>query len=879
MSDVFLSYAFSERTRAMVLRAALVEDGWTVWMDNSAEEGGTTSLVEVLGVPPGQDYDELIHQAIEDAAYFVVLDSETYRSRRHCLEELEHAENCGKPVVRVHDVQPDLTRMRAHRDLADAHARLYASFRGDTVAAAGPAVRWLMGDDRAADARLLESADLSSTGMRLPAGADRVLATILSADQRCRWSRRLVGLGILAVLALLAGAATVAGIAAAEDRVRAGETRNAASSFALANRALRAGETQVALDLAEDALKKQRNDVSTAVQRQVEFSAAVERVVRVPAGFYYGIAASPDAATAAMVRRGAVVVVDVSSSRSTTIDSVVGLTRRVAVTSDDVWVIDVYGDLRVVDVKAGTIEAVQAGPYADLTVDSEGNLWLLAKDGTLTQRSPDADEPRTVEGEAVHGDALAVDAELGRVYVVWGSTVKAYEYETVGGSGPVLSSGRWMAGFDDATPELDSAGGGSVNSEGYSDISVCGHDVAVAQPWTWTLFKGHRLLKISSDGAAAEHWDFATAVYGSGCGVDGSAWTVGLNFDAVTFDPSGWRPESLTGMRVARAITALPDGRTVLVESTGILRIYSPQQMAWSREEGARVFAQPLSGGMVYVDDEGTVIWDPEGHGPVTVLGKLDGMPLARSAASSKAWWIVVAGGLVRITPDAAGESIHVHGGADEMADPTLSPDASTVCAHTDNAAICLPSSGDVTEEARTPVPVEPDERVLSAEWNDDRFLVTTNYGRILLLDSDGHLVHEVLATPGASVATFASTSGEVVAATGDGFLRRYDRDLREVRAAYVQTGGVSLRRVDDTHLLLGTSSDYQVTLVDTESVQIVAVLLDKVADLRRVVPDPSGSWAVSMMPFLEASAGTQGDQPGRLTVVPMPGHDVVLPN
>lgn len=877
MSDVFLSYAFTERSRAMAVRATLVADGWTVWMDNGSEDGGSAGLVEALGVPPGQDYDELINRAIEAAGFVVVLDSEVYRSRPHCLSELEHAEECGKPVVLVDGTEPDLDRMRAHRTLADAHARLLPTLKGDTVAAPGSTARWLVGDPRAADARLLRAADLSTTGMRLPPGANQVLASLLRSERQRGWARWMSAVAILVVLGSLAGVATLAGISAAADRGRASETRNAASSLELANRALHADDTRAALGLARDAVTEQRNEVSTSAQRQVEFAAAADRVVRVPAATYYGIAASRDLSTVAMVRQGAVVVVDVPSSRSTIINSDVWPSTRVVVGPDAVWVIDVNDALRLVDPQAGTIDVVDPGPFEDLAIDGNGQLWLLAADGTLSQRSAGVDGPGLVVATSVWGDDIAVDAEFGRLYLRTGSTVSSYTYRPDAAGVPVLGESIWDTGFEEAVPELDSLASGTVDSDG-GDLVVCGHGVAVSQSWRWVGRSGNRLLAIGSDGSTPEQWTWSNSSFGAGCGVGDAAWVSdALGFEPTSFDPGGWTPRALAGPRVVSAVGATADGTSVRVEATGALHIYTPKAMAWSRKDGTLVAAQPLAGGMVRVDRDGSVVWDPDGAGQVTELGKLDGIPYSASAASADAWWVSVAGELARITPGNA-EPIRVHRDLGKVVDPKLSPDGSTVCTHTDESVACVAAeSGDVVLELAAPV--DPDERVTSAEWNAGRVLMTTNYGRIILMGGEGDVVREVAVTAGSSVTTFASEKGDVVAATGDGFLRRYDRDLREVRAAFVETGGATLLRVGDDHLLLGSVTEYDTRLVDIATLQVQAVLLSGVRDLERVVPDPSGTRLLALTPFQENGDGSDDDEPAVLTVVPMPGQDVVLPD
>lgn len=887
MSSVFLSYAFAERPRAMAVRAALVEDGWTVWMDNSADDSDTISLIEQLGVPPGQDYDGLINRAIEEAAYFLVVDSDTYRARPHCLEELAHAEASGKPVVVTGGSEPDLVWMRAHRELAEAHAQLFPSFRGDAGAAPGPLGRWLFGDARAKSARLLAVADLASTGLGLPDGGSEVLASIVGEERRRRWSRRASGLALLAVLAVIAGFAIASGLSAADDRRRAADTRAAATSLTLANRALRAETTRVALDLAGDAVRTQRNDVTTSALRRVESAAGRERVLRAPSGHYYRAALSPDASTVGLVRRDAVVVVDVASATTTTIASPVDLRRRIVVTSNAVFVLDIDGALRSVDARANTSDVVAAGPFVDLSVDGDDNVWLLAEDGVLHQIAAGTDDLSDVLGKSVYGDALVVDSELHAVYVLGGSYVSAYAYGDEAGGSPVVYDNLWSYNIDFVTSEPAYLGDGGAGESTAAQLTLCRHNVAVSQGWKWLSFSGQRHLMLAPDGTAARHWSFAALYNGAGCGPDGTAWTQGgLESRASSYDPDGWAPESVGSTDAAAhvwAIASIPDGRTVLMESTGVLHLYFPAQMAWSREQGRAASAQPLDGGVAYVDTSGAVEWDPTGAASSVAVGDLGGVPDPRSAATTDTWFVTVEGRLVRVDP-AADEPIHDYPTTEPVHDVSLSPDGSTVCAATRDSAICQ-SAADDDDPLEIDVPVTSGERVATAEWNDGRLLVTTTTGRILLLDLEGAIVGDASAVPGGTAATFVSGAGEVVAATGDGFLRRYDEDLHEVRAGYIQTGGLVLRRLDDERLLLGTT-EYDVQLVDPASLSVVALLQHHSPDLRTTVPDASGGLLVSLVPAQErtdaegdGNGRNDDDLPARLTVIPMPGYGVVLPD
>ena len=68
ISDVFISYAAGDESRASELAAALEAKGWTVWWDRH--------------IPPGRTFDEVIEQALTQARCVVVLwSAESVKSR------------------------------------------------------------------------------------------------------------------------------------------------------------------------------------------------------------------------------------------------------------------------------------------------------------------------------------------------------------------------------------------------------------------------------------------------------------------------------------------------------------------------------------------------------------------------------------------------------------------------------------------------------------------------------------------------------------------------------------------------------------------------------------------------------------------------------
>jgi hypothetical protein len=75
MSEIFVSYAREDRSRAQLLARALEEEGWSVWWDRS--------------IPAGRTFDEVIEEALAAARCVVVLWSTSSVSNRWVKSEAE----------------------------------------------------------------------------------------------------------------------------------------------------------------------------------------------------------------------------------------------------------------------------------------------------------------------------------------------------------------------------------------------------------------------------------------------------------------------------------------------------------------------------------------------------------------------------------------------------------------------------------------------------------------------------------------------------------------------------------------------------------------------------------------------------------------------
>jgi hypothetical protein len=95
MSDIFISYASEDRSRAEPIAKALEEQGWSVWWDRT--------------IPPGKTFDQVIEEAINAAGCVVVLWSEESIKSDWVKEEAAIAHERGILVpAKIDPISPPL---------------------------------------------------------------------------------------------------------------------------------------------------------------------------------------------------------------------------------------------------------------------------------------------------------------------------------------------------------------------------------------------------------------------------------------------------------------------------------------------------------------------------------------------------------------------------------------------------------------------------------------------------------------------------------------------------------------------------------------------------------------------------------------------------
>lgn len=101
MSDIFVSYAREDRSKAQDIAEALQDQGWTVWWDRN--------------IPPGKTFDEVISKALNTAKCVIVLWSEASARSDWVKEEAnEGARRHILVPVLIEDVEIPLGFRRIH---------------------------------------------------------------------------------------------------------------------------------------------------------------------------------------------------------------------------------------------------------------------------------------------------------------------------------------------------------------------------------------------------------------------------------------------------------------------------------------------------------------------------------------------------------------------------------------------------------------------------------------------------------------------------------------------------------------------------------------------------------------------------------------------
>jgi hypothetical protein len=861
MHDFFLSYASVERARADEVRDRLVRAGRTVWID-AAEPSDREPTGG--GIPAGQRHWEVIAEAIDQSCTFLVLYSADWMASDYCRKELDHAVAVGKRVVMTEfassgtaegaaaafiSTQDDtitdaLAKLEAGDDVAAAQARLQADL---TDTADDGRSTWFRSDaSRARDAETLLTADRPSLGLTLTDDLSHFCQDVLAAARRFRQVLVASLMAVLLVIGSLTAIALIDRQSALLGRDRSASAESHARSLLLARQAVETTSTAQALRTARSAVQAEANLSSRSALSRIEATARYRQTLQLDQGRSLAAAVSDDGRSALVARPNGLLLVDVVLGSVKVLTSVDRLGQLAALSADgSVGVVtDSAARLLCVDTHQGTIISSAADQVVDVKIQQDGTTWWMSTSGDLykSHGCPTSGPAPLVRAGAALGFELSRDST--RVFVLTSDVaVDTYDVPAIAGTNeparvahlsliglPVKGGFNKVIGPDPRVP---------------SSVTRCGTQIHVL-----TGVLGRTTLPTSAhasidlDGALSTHLSQNLQMTGSGCGPDDDAWAApALGSSPLQLPDSGHYPPGIIDERdrPGWAIVGNSVGRTteIVAHPDGRIDILVRAALPWGRL-GDRAVTIPLSDGQVLASQDGQIIWrDAEGR--ERPIGALGGPPGFNTTGTRQRAYLTAGSVVVEVGHGRVLRTFNMPGPVETLS--SSAPDDDVVVGgdgwwrHLRGTAetppeVLLPPSG-----------LDSGERVLFMHADGDRLLETTNYGRILLADSNGEIKAEVAARVAGPTAAAFLADHSVVAITADGMLRSFSPDLRPLRSTLIGSGGIKLDvSASGTAMVVGLG-DFSVWVVDPATLEPQQRIAIETPDVRRIWLSPDGSF------------------------------------
>jgi hypothetical protein len=289
MVDVGISYSHRDTTAAVALRAACIQAGLSVWMDDPGSGGEAAGD---LGIPIGRAHWDVIEREFAEAIVIMALDTPSWRASDYCQREYQRCEELGKWIVHTSQDEAPSAALAAARQIEDqkplllAHARL-----AERVVAADSRATWLQrwfGQAIGADAQTLLSTDLARTGLSITEPIRKVAANDVRMAQQARRRLRTVSVTVVAVLATLAIGAGVAWGLASVFSAHALVSAKHAEAIALAAQSAKETDTLTAIAQARRAVALDPEGPGVAALAAAQVSDKRLRTLVLPPDQYVG---------------------------------------------------------------------------------------------------------------------------------------------------------------------------------------------------------------------------------------------------------------------------------------------------------------------------------------------------------------------------------------------------------------------------------------------------------------------------------------------------------------------------------------------------------------------------------------------------------------
>ena len=825
MADIGISYAHADALMAIGVRRAFVERGFSVWMD---EVGEVSDTVESIGLPVGQAHWDVITAEFAAANLLIVVNTANWRNSRYCQDEYAFVRDWGKWVEFI-DVDRGLDEARideiaavftARQTVSSAHARLVEAARATTTHEPSRLERLLhRGDER--DAQMVFASSPGVDGVTVTERLAPYARAAIELGRQARRRLRRIAISVTVVLTVLALAGVGALLFARSGERSARQSAARSQALELAAQSTAEVDTVKALAQAREAAQLAPGRDTTEA---LNFSTANDKRLRT-------LVIDPEDFMAATWAAGAPKIVAYTSKRLVVLDADTGKQLgsidfddpvrlgSVAVSTDGglaVFATSKEQRLGVVDLNSGDMRTTDVQNVDTVGTGDGEELWWTV--GNTLNRGNFATVGKSAPQQyPLPQQVLAIDITADRQLLDYVDT-RGVVHTTAYDSTSVTETGSFPVVPQDAGPETPSpinqmiSNPSAVIAPSYAfgaSLKRCGNDLFGGIEGE-TALKG-TTFSVNDGTVQAERQHGAPRV--PVCNTNGTAWY-------TTVMPGGPSQNYGTGFpwlpRGAERILPVADpsnSRVAAITNNGRLYHVRPNQIERDDADGSLAMLRI-----------GTTDYVVRADGRVTPaeseieLGRIP-EPFDADTATTVNSYAAVATQDMLWRIDETGRSSEllslkntavysIRGGSDGKTMAGAMPNAILLIdpATGKNAVIDIDG-------------LQPDETPVDADISPsgDAASFVTDAGRVGTITLSGfksiaapQFYSESLAPGTRSRLAYLPDSGQLIVATSDGAVRRFDADLKVTDIAFFGGAVDRLSTTDDLAVLssnvLGTA-------------------------------------------------------------------------
>ncbi len=893
MFKIFLSYAHVDLGRAMSIYRRLEELGNTVWMDDARPEVGQSSEAFV-GVPAGERHEAVIERAVEQSATFLICDSSAWRGSDYCQRELTMARTAGTRIAVLSDpnlppllpqdqalLENDLDdlaiKLEERMDLALAHLKFRP--RVQTEQADSSWKDRLFGEpENLRDARLLLASSPTPDSPTISEDIrSRAQSVVVEAATR-RQKRRRIGLGLIAILLVLAVLSVAASVSSINDSKRAQELTLNAQSLDLASQSMRADGWE-AFNLAAAAWELDQNPESAsavAVARSAIEQTVINDVTPlIPPRQLSGLPGDRWIAS----NKKELVVFDrfgKTIDRRPFLQSVDD--TPLVISDDNAYVVsapDKYGNrsLQIYSAGGKSLRLISLRGVPVIGSGPDGEVWLATNSGDVGIYNTETFTVDYLLGTLV-GEPTAIAGTSSSIVVLSSEgLLQSFLYE-----GSELSP-WWTQDLTDLHVPFPEVGPADPDQPANDSTSAsldlaqrrapehdrliwCGEQlhVLIGQEHEFydVVTPNPRHIILHEDGNPASPFGTMKSSSSFACQTDGNLLGLGYDMTEPAQSQSGQTvPLTLATTADRFKFTTIGARQDTLATIThvGELRITGPLAPT-VRQVGGAYFAWSLPDGVLLQDLIGN-LWLVDGSKPASFIGTVN-TPLAQP--KTRGAGAVAAVGEMLYQMDSSG--IRNEWPQDERINLLeLSDDGMTAVLLTETAIRLQPLSD--AQPTIVPVPeLNLDETIHGLALDGSALFIRTNQGRVLRLTEDGSVQ---AVWDGENAARFVPRPGPdegVAVVSRDGVVRLLDGDLNQLATRHVGALGRDMDMSHTTGLIAVTTQASKLLVLDGETLELTQVESAPSPDelYYSLGFNAAGDELITFRPYLRSSANS--DEP-----------------